>query len=356
MTRRFETIDATRGDILIRAGFCGPAGSGKTWTALRIATIMAELLGLGPVWLIDSENRSSLKYAYSQRTGKGFHFKTVPLPPEDYSPTTYMDAIDHCESQGAKIIIVDSLSQAWNGTNGVLEQVDRITKHSRSKNAFTEGWREMTPVQNQLIQRILRSPAHMLLTFRAKVDWVMVEHEQGKKAPNKVGMAPIQREGVDYEPDLMFDLSVPDNRATVSKTRCDRISPRDVFEPPGLELALRLAEWALDTTLPRTTEEALAEAVEKGVVAATARGSQGRQDYIAAREDLARWCRTCGVTGEPMLARFKAAVAARLRTNDTSVVPVSAVAPPGEDTGPMTVATPGLRDASRPGLALQGAA
>jgi hypothetical protein len=325
MSHRFETIEAVREDILIRAGFCGPAGSGKTWTTLLVGTILAELLDLGPVWLIDSENRSSLKYAYSKNTGKGFHFKAVPLPSNDYSPATYMDALAHCEAQGAKVVIIDSLSHAWNGTNGVLEQVDQLTKRSRSKNAFTEGWREMTPVQNQLIQRILRSPAHVLLTLRAKVDWVIGDTDQGKKAPTKVGLAPIQREGVDYEPDLMFDLAVPDNRATVTKTRCDRIGMGEHFEKPGFELATRLAEWVHDDGLPRTPAEALASAVSRGTLAA-AKGEPGRRDYAAARDELAAWCRAWAwATGiyrpdatDGIMGQFKSGVVATLPSGAAS--------------------------------------
>jgi AAA domain len=318
MSYPFKTVDATRDDILIRAGLCGPAGSGKTYSALLMGTMLVELLGFDNVWLIDSENRSSLKYAYSEKTGRGFHFKVVFLPPDNYSPTMYMDALEHCESQGARLIIIDSLSHAWNGTNGVLEQVDQFTKRSRSKNAFTEGWREMSPVQNKLIQRILSSPAHILLTLRAKVDWVVGDNEQGKKAPTKVGMAPIQREGVDYEPDLMFDLSVPENRATVSKTRCDRIGPGEVFDKPGFELSLRLAEWVHDEDLPRNLDAATERAIARGVHAA-ARGEQGRREYVAVRDQLAAWCRAWSWASgvhraapiDEILARFKSGVVAR---------------------------------------------
>jgi hypothetical protein len=327
MTHQFQTVDASRDDILIRLGLSGPAGSGKTWTALLIGMILAELLDLGPVYLIDSENRSSKKYAYSKVTGRGFHFKQVFLPSNDYSPQTYMDALDHCESQGAKIIIIDSLSHAWNGTNGILEQVDKITMRSKSKNAFTEGWREMTPIQNKFMQRILRSPAHILLTLRSKVDWVVGDTEHGKKAPQKVGLAPVQREGVDYEPDLMLDLAAPENRATVSKTRCDRIGPGEVFEKPGWELALRLAEWIIDDDVPRTLDAALTGAIRKGVEAG-GHGDQGRREYAAARDQLAAWCRafrwSSGIFRDQpvddIVGKLKSDVVTKLRMNGATPV------------------------------------
>jgi hypothetical protein len=333
MTHRFETVDASREDILVRAGFSGPAGSGKTWSALLVGTIFAELLGLGPVWLIDSENRSSLKYAFSKSTGRGFFFKAVFLPSNDYSPATYVDALDYCEAQGARIIIIDSLSHAWAGTNGVLEQVDKITKHSKSKNSFTEGWREMTPKQNQLVQRILRSQAHILLTLRAKVEWKVGDTDQGKKAPQRVGLAPIQREGLDYEPDLMFDLSVPENCASVSKTRCDRIGPGEVFDKPGWELALRLAEWVCDESFPRTLDAAVKEAIARSVSAA-GKGEIGRAEYAAVRDQLEAYCRAWGwssgvqhpVDVDEVLGRFRAAVKSRLQANAPGAPLASATA------------------------------
>lgn len=323
----FETVDAARENFLVRAGFCGPAGSGKTYTTLLVATILSEMLDLGPVWLIDSENRSSLKHARSRSTGKGFHFKMVPLPSGDYSPQNYMDALKHCEEQGARIIIIDSLSHAWNGSNGVLEQVDRKTEQSRSKSSFTEGWRVMTPVQNKLIQRILGSSAHILLTLRAKVEWVVGDNDKGRKAPTRVGMAPVQREGVDYEPDLMFDLSVPDNQGTVSKSRSDRIQPGEVFEKPGWELALRLAEWVHDEDLPRSRDEALRIAIERGVQA-MASPDHGRREGAAARDQLAAWCRasrwSTGVFRdepvEDIIGQFRSGVAARVKASGAAPV------------------------------------
>ncbi|MFT3768013.1 MAG: AAA family ATPase [Minicystis sp.] len=239
----FHASDATRESILLRAGICGPTGSGKTKTGLVIGTRMVERLGLGPLYVIDSENKSSLRYAYSPRSKQGYRFKHVPMPEDDYSPAAYMAAMDYCESQGAGVILIDSLSHAWNGINGVLEQVDQVTSGSRTKNSFSEGWKAMTPVHNRLIQRILGSSAHVIFTLRAKTDWVIQENERGKREPQKVGLAPVQREGVDYEPDLFFDMTVPDNALIVSKSRCDRLTPGEVVKRPGAEFADVIIEW-----------------------------------------------------------------------------------------------------------------
>lgn len=312
-TYNFTASDATRESILLRAALCGPTGSGKTKTAMIIGSRMVEKLGTGPLYVIDSENRSALRYAYSPRSRTGYRFKHVPMPEDDYSPAAYMAALDYCEAQGAGVIVIDSLSHAWNGINGVLEQVDSVTMSSRTKNSFSEGWKAMTPVQNRLVQRIIGASCHVLFTMRAKVDWVVQENERGKKEPVKVGLAPVQREGLDYEPDLFFDMTVPDNHLIVSKSRCDRIAPGEVVKRPGPEFADVIIEWIADAEPPeraRTLGEALSIAVAEGIAA----GEQKSADrYKAARAKLITWCEQAGVAPprrDVALQQFKERVAA----------------------------------------------
>jgi hypothetical protein len=311
-TYSFHAEEATREGILLRAAICGPTGSGKSKTGLILGTHMVERLSSGPLFVIDSENRSALRYAHSPRSRQGYRFKHVPMPEDDYSPSAYMAALDFCESKGAGVILIDSLSHAWNGINGVLEQVDQVTERSRSKNAFSEGWKTMTPVHNRLIQRILGSSAHVIFTLRAKVDWVLAENERGKLEPRKVGLAPVQREGVDYEPDLFFDMTAPDNTLIVSKSRSDRIAPGQVFKKPGTELADLIVEWLEDsepTTGPRNLNEAVKEAVAEGVLAAEEKSAER---YKEARRRLVSYCDQNGVSParrDLALSQFKDRVA-----------------------------------------------
>jgi hypothetical protein len=309
----FQAHDATRESILLRAALCGPTGSGKTKTSLILGTRMVERLSTGPLFVIDSENRSALRYAYSPRSRQGYKFKHVPMPEDDYGPAAYTAAIDYCESQGAGVILIDSLSHAWNGINGVLEQVDQVTMHSRSKNTFSEGWKTMTPVHNRLIQRIIGSSAHVIFTLRAKVDWVVQENERGKKEPVKVGMAPVQREGVDYEPDLFFDMTVPDNHLVVSKSRCDRLTPGEMIKRPSVEFADVIIEWIKDAeppTGPRTLGEAVSYAVTEGILAAETKSADR---YKEAKRRLIAWCEASSVAQtrrDTALAQFKERVMA----------------------------------------------
>lgn len=239
----FDFDDATRENILIKMALTGPPGGGKTRSALGIATYLSEYLDLGEVYLIDSENRSSAKYAYDPRTGKGFKFKSLHLPTNDYSPQCYMRAIEVAEKRGARILIIDSLSHAWNGVKGILEQVNDLTDASRSKNAFSEGWRKATPLQRQFIQAMLGSPAHIIATMRSDPEWVVQEDERGKKSPTMIGLSPQQRKDISFEFDLCIDLKI-DHTGVVSKSRCEELNENNgVYKLPGENVARILAEW-----------------------------------------------------------------------------------------------------------------
>lgn len=252
----FEAKDATREAILLRAAFVGKSNSGKSWTAMLTAIHLAEKLDLGPLYVIDSENGSALRYAKSPKTGHGFAFKHVPMPPDDYSPESYIAALDYCEGVGARIILIDGISQEWTDAPGsVLEQVDAITDaataaraaraqpgdRAKAASAFSTGWAEMSPRHNVFVQRLLRCSAHLVATMRCKT-----AYEVDKSGnPKKVGLAPIQRPGVEYEFDLLFKMD--DAILTVEKTRCDRLAPGTTHQRPGTEFAQLLVDWIEDT-------------------------------------------------------------------------------------------------------------
>jgi len=281
---QFQARDATREGILLRLFLAGPAGSGKSYTALSVATFLVRTLNLGPVYAVDVENKSLLKYAYSPRRGTGFQFKHVPMPADDQSIEAYTAALDFCEAQRAGVIVVDSFSPVWAGIGGVLESVDRITEGSTSKNAFSTGWRKMSPAHTRFVQRILESPCHIIGTLRSEMDYVISQTDKGKLEPTKVGLGPVARKGIEYEPDLFCELvQVPivsdvtaaktagrkprtEVRLIVAKTRCDLLPPGDVFMNPGDDFAQIIADWLSDAPTPaepRTVGEALAAAIQK---------------------------------------------------------------------------------------------
>lgn len=182
----------------------GPTGSGKTYTALAIAE------GLGKrVALIDTEHGAA--GLYSDR----FDFQTLEL--ETYAPAKYIDALDIAAKEGFDVVIIDSLSHAWSGKGGVLEQVDAISKRNPGQNSFT-SWRDGTKTQTTFVEALLSVPFHLIGTMRSKMDWVMEENSKGKMVPKKVGLAPVQRDDLLYEADLIAEIDHEHN-FMVTKTR-----------------------------------------------------------------------------------------------------------------------------------------
>lgn len=212
---------------------CGPSGSGKTYCAILIAR---GLVGpQGRIALIDTERGSGALYA---------HLTDYDIATLDgnYDPANYIRLIKEAEAAGYDCIIIDSLSHAWEGEGGILSKHDLAAK--RTMNSFT-AWRDVTPQHNALVDAILQCKCHVIVTMRTKTHYDMVE-EQGANGrtvikPVKVGLKPVQREGMDYEFTLVFDLTQDGHVATASKDRTGLFDGKP--HVPGLETGQRIAEW-----------------------------------------------------------------------------------------------------------------
>lgn len=173
---------AQRHKAKLRLGLTGAAGSGKTWSALEIATGMG-----GKIAMIDTESGRGELY------GEDFNYDVLRID-APYSPEKYIDAIKVAEQAGYDTLIIDSMSHAWVGEGGILSIVDKA-----GNNSFTSGWRHATPRHDALVNAIINSKLHIIITLRSKVEWVIEDNEKGKKTPKKVGTTPVQRDGLEYE-------------------------------------------------------------------------------------------------------------------------------------------------------------
>lgn len=201
----FTFQKATKQQMRARVAISGPAGSGKTTNALQFAKALVG--SLDKVAVIDTERGSASLYA-DRFSG----FSTVDFTPP-YDPRRLCDAIDAAAAAKFECLVIDSLSHFWSGEGGVLEQVDKA-----GSNKFTNGWGTLTPVQNRMVEKILAYPGHVIVTLRSKTAYA-VDSSGGKAIPRKVGQAPIQRDGLEYEFTLVLDLD-RDHSVGISKTRC----------------------------------------------------------------------------------------------------------------------------------------
>ncbi|MDH6279489.1 ATP-binding protein [Prescottella agglutinans] len=233
-----EFKPATKAASKARIALCGPSGSGKTYTALALASSLSDRVAV-----IDTERGSASKYVGIN----GWQFDTVT--PDRYSPLSLVETLGVAAGVGFGVVVIDSLSHYWMGTDGMLEQVDRRS----GSNKFTSGWKEVGPEEKRMIDAILTYPGHVVATLRTKTEYVIQENERGKKEPKKVGTKPIQRDGIEYEFDVIGDLDL-DNRLSISKTRIPSLA-RAVIPEPGHELAQTIREWLDDGVERRSVEE-----------------------------------------------------------------------------------------------------
>lgn len=236
---QFEIKKATKYDAKLRLALIGISGSGKTYSALELAKHLGK-----KVCLVDTEFKSAQKYADK------FDFDTIEL--DTFSPLTYVEVIKQVELNNYDVLIIDSLSHAWMGKEGALEQVDKAAKRSQSNNTYV-AWRDVTPMHNNLVEAMLRCKCHLIVTMRAKQDYVLETNEKGKTVPRKVGLAPIQREGLEYEFDVVGDMDL-DNNYIITKTRCSDLH-NSVVNKPGKQLADSLKKWLKGEKVPVETDK-----------------------------------------------------------------------------------------------------
>lgn len=218
---------AERKQAKLRLALCGPSGSGKTYSALLIARGLAPE---GRIALVDTEAGSGELYA--EMTA----YDVAPLR-APYTPSRYIEVIEAAGAAGYDVLIIDSLSHAWAGEGGVLELHDRAA--AAVKNSFA-AWREVTPQHNALVEAILKAPLHIIVTMRTKTAYEVVD-EGGKKKPVKIGLAPVQRDGLEYEFTLVMDLSIQGHIATAAKDRT-RLFDGQHFRPDA-STGETLREW-----------------------------------------------------------------------------------------------------------------
>ncbi len=194
----------------IKLALQGSAGSGKTYSSLMLAQGLTNK-DLTKVAIIDTENGSADLYAHLGQ------YNVLTLEPP-FTPEKYIEAIDVCLNANMEVIILDSISQVWD---------ELLDFHSKLPgNSFT-NWNKVTPRQKAFVDKILQAPAHIIATMRTKQEYVL-QQKDGKFVPEKVGLKAIQRDGVDYEFTIVFDIDIK-HFASASKDRTNLFSGKPEF-------------------------------------------------------------------------------------------------------------------------------
>lgn len=249
MSTEFTDTLAVRGSVPLLIGLVGASSSGKTYSALRLATGMQRVLG-GDIFGIDTEANRMKHYADK------FRFRHVPFP-APFGPLRYLEALQYCASKGAKVVIVDSASHMHEGPGGVLEMHDdeltRLTRGDEGKrdkmnfSAWVKPKREL----RQFINEMLQTGMSIIFCFRAK-DKLKVTPG---RPPESLGWMPIAADEFVYEMTLNCLLypsggGVPVWKPTEKGEMAIVKQPiqfREVFDAGGAmseDMGERMARWA----------------------------------------------------------------------------------------------------------------
>lgn len=215
---------ATKSQSKLRAAIFGASGSGKTYTSLKIAKGFQNVIQ-SPIAVIDTERGSASKYADK------FDFDVMEL--EKKNITNYIDAIKEAQKAQYKILVIDSLSHAW---QELLEEIDHIAQTKFKGNTWS-AWSQGTPKQRSLIDAILNFDGHIIASMRAKTEW---ETNENKKLI-RVGTSPEQGKGIEYEFDFLIEITT-DHIATIIKDRSGKFQDK-IIKNPDESFGSELIEW-----------------------------------------------------------------------------------------------------------------
>ena len=223
-------VKAQKSAASIKIAICGQSGAGKTTGALMIASGLG-----GKIAVLDTENtRASLK-------SDEFDFDVWDGKPgqEGFSPEFFIKVIKEAEKANYKTLIIDSITHEWFGRGGCLE-IQNTLANTRYKGNATAAWREVTPRHQAFIDAIQSSNINIICTIRSKPAVVISKDESGKTTVKRVGLEPMQREGIEYEFSIFFDIERENHCADASK------DDTKIFHTPqiiSVESGRKIASW-----------------------------------------------------------------------------------------------------------------
>lgn len=285
---------AQRSQVFLKDAITGPTGSGKTFSALRLAFGLVDGTSKRVAFL-DTENDSASLYSDK------FDFDVMPIKPPFVSDD-FRIGIDAAVSAGYGAVVIDSASHLW---KGILEYKGKIDE--RGGNQYT-NWRDPDKKFNEALDAVLQSKIHVIFCLRSKMEYVMEDNGKGKQAPKRVGLAPIMREGIEFEFTTVFDVAM-NHEAVATKDRSG-LFPTDKYFQITENTGREIAAW-LKTATPKLEPEATPKPKELTPEQEHSKRLAGRTKAARAAKpeaiDEAQWmsayliegCRICKVASVP---------------------------------------------------------
>ena len=218
----FQPVDNSQPSYA-RIALVGSSGSGKSVTALRIASLFETTA------VVCTEHDTVRKY-HSQTFGKdskplSFDVMSIAGPDAAYNTEALEQAVQGAVANNYQVLIIDSFSHFWEGQGGILDLTDQLKGGDPAKTR--DAWAETSPLWRKQIHMLMSAPLHLIVTMRAKSNWVVKTGQDGQGGKVQViGTTPAQRNGIEYEFDLVGYLQAGEQYSTMSinKTRCSELS------------------------------------------------------------------------------------------------------------------------------------
>lgn len=242
-------VKAKKEKIWTKVLLGGSSGSGKTYSALRLATGLARKCG-SEIAAIDTEAGRIRYYANE------FDFSDMQLT-EPFTPEKYISAIDDAVNSGFKVLIIDSISHEWNYC---------VDIHDKMPGNSWTNWSKVTPRHDAFMEKILQAPIHIIATVRGKDEYVL-EEKNGKQTPKKVGLGFKQRDGVEYNYTATFNIAQDTHIAEATKDNTHIFEGR--YEVLTEKDGEALYDWAnageeFALNIPKAQSDIIALATELG--------------------------------------------------------------------------------------------
>lgn len=290
--RTFTAVEAIRERVPLLIGLVGPSSSGKTKSALRIATGIQSVIG-GDIYGIDTESRRMAHYADEHK------FKHVEFA-APFGSLDYLNALRFCVEKGASVVIVDSLSHEHESLGGMLDfqesELDRLAGDDWAKRERVKmlAWQKPKAARRALINGILQLNANFIFCFRAREKTKPVK-VSGKTEIVELGFMPIAGEEFLFE--MTVNCMLPPKSMGVPVWQSEHVGERGIMKLPSYlahafpvgkalteETGQALAQWAKGSTVsPSATAKAPAPPVE------LPRDAQGGAGAMTWRDYCDRW-------------------------------------------------------------------
>lgn len=308
----------------VAVGLSGGSGTGKTYTALRMARGIAKRVtgnDGAPIGYVDTENKRALHYKEAFPEMMHFDFTALDDAGEvvGFGVQRWIEVIDAAEAAGLPVVIIDSFSHAWEGVGGVLEehaialerlvaaaQVRAAGKYEIDPSKFSQlAWAEVKPKYRRLIDRIIRAKTNIIICTRAKP---VMQKGFGKNAEN-ARATKTRRKDVPWDPasdaDLMFEMTamvILDPSAPGCPVHQIKVADQfkglfDPHRPMGEATGFAMAEWAYgqgEAQKQKETMDAAREVARGGTDAFTAwwqgDGKQHRQTVKPIMDEIKTLC------------------------------------------------------------------